>query len=212
MTNREFVSAFIAQKEKFCRQLSLGADNRKTLDLFEKWLKENLRDRTKSTEHPAKKNNNIISQQLDNIVTGAAKILAKQGIQINCVSLPVPVSKSNSRCLRVQPYNTVYYRIRKTSPRKGKHKGEHLISIELVADGNKNKVFLPLLKYKDDIEQDLNLPLERENKSIEATGKYRLKIVFNDMNGVELFHVQKFSRILADFISVTSRYLKKISI
>lgn len=214
MTDQEFVHAFVRQKERFYRQLSPGLNSRITLDLFERWLKGTVIN-TNAKNGSSKKqqlSKNKLSDIFDQVVSETSEILKERGIKINCVCLPVLVNKSTSRCLRVQSNSSVYYRIRKTTPRKGKYKGENLISIELVADGNKNNVFIPLLVQKEKMERDLNRSIERESKAVEETGKYRLKIVYRDFLTNNEADPRILTEMLTNFIFVTNNYLQKLSV
>jgi len=213
MTDQEFVHAFVQQKERFYRQLSPGLNSRKTLDLFEKWLKSAINANVNSVSSQKQQlSKNKLSDIFDQVVSETSAILKERGIKIYCVCLPVLVNKSTSRCLRVQSNSSVYYRIRKTKPRKGKYKGENLISIELVADGNKNNVFIPLLVLKEKMERDLNHSIERESKAVEDTGKYRLKIVSRDFLKNNVADARILTEMLTNFIFVTHNYLQKLSV
>lgn len=212
MRDMEFISAFERQKKRFYRHLP-GGNNHVTLDLFEKWLKDTIKNSKVKNGSPQRLQltNSRLSDIFDQVVSEASAKLKERGININCVCLPMLVNKSASRCLRVQSQDSVYYRIRKTTPRKGKYKGENLISIELVADGNKNNVFIPLLSQKEEMERKLNRPIERESKAVEETGKYRIKIVSRDFFKKNEADVKMLTEMLTDFIIVTNDYLQKLS-
>lgn len=212
MRDTEFINAFERQKKEFYRHLPRG-NNHVTLDLFEKWLKDTIKkSKVKNDTSPRLQlTNSRLSDIFDQVVSEAAAKLKERGININCVCFPMLVNKSASRCLRVQSQDSVYYRIRKTTPRKGKYKGESLISIELVADGNKNNIFIPLLSRKEEMERELNRFIERESKAVEETGKYRLKIVNRDFFKQNEAEPEILTGMLTDFILVTNDYLQKVS-
>ncbi len=210
MTDKEFISVFVQQKERFIKQIAPGDSNRMALDQFEKWLKEKLASRAaaRGTREVRKQELGVL---LDQVVNEATIILQRRGLRVNCVSFKVPGAKTTSRCLKVHPYDNIYYRICKTSPRKGKYRGMNLIAIELVMDGNKNNVFVPLLAQKENIEKQLGMAIERERQTIEATGKYRFKVFFRLDNYGASEIVRQLSHTLADFIYVTCQYLPQTS-
>ncbi|HBX24109.1 MAG TPA: hypothetical protein DEF34_10840 [Desulfotomaculum sp.] len=213
MTDQEFVYAFAKKKERFCRQLSPGLSSRQTLDLFEKWLQGAINANVKNGSSKKQQlSKNKLSDIFDQVVSETSNILKERGLKINCVCLPVLVNKSTSRCLLIQSNSSIYYRIRKTTPRKGKYKGENLISIELVADGNKNNIFMPLLAQKAKMERDLNRSIERESKAVEETGKYRLKILSRDFLKNAEADPRVLIEMLTSFILVTNKYLQKLSV
>ncbi|WP_027364498.1 hypothetical protein [Desulfotruncus alcoholivorax] len=208
MTERDFVSAFEQRKELFIRQVMPGDNNRKALDLFEKWLKGKLDHSKKPQKSRAIKKE--FGLMLDSIVKEAESLLADQGIYAGCVSSIVPGNRSNSRCIRVKNLDSIYYRICKTSPRKGKYSGKNLLAVELIMDGNKNNIFLPLLFEKANMEKKLGMEIERERQTIEATGKYRFKILF-DLNEYEEEAIaRQLGEAMAKFIMVTGNYLNKV--
>lgn len=212
MTEKEFVSAFIQQKEHFIKQYMFEGSNLKMLDLFEEWLKEKI-TANKNTSKPRNTKKAELNTLLDEVVNKAQAKLQKHGIKINCVSFNIPgkINKT-ARCLKVFPHESIFYRICKTSPRKGKYSGQNLIVIELVMDGHKNDVFIPLLAYKENMEKQLGLTIERERPTIEATGKYRLKLLVNFDSYKEKDFARQLSTNLAKFVHVTNAYLQKIEL
>ncbi|SFR07899.1 hypothetical protein [Desulfoscipio geothermicus] len=210
MTDKEFVTTFVRQKERFIEQSMPERINLRTLDLFEKWLKEKLKSRKTAGKAHNETKKLDLRDLLDRAVMKAGYLLQDRGIQINCVSFMIPGNKTSSRCIKVHPHENLYYRICKTSPRKGKHKGQNLIAIELVMDGKKNNIFIPLLARKENMEKQLGMVLERERQSIEATGKYRFKIFFNLDEYAEKEMAEQLGATLADFITVTGMHLKEI--
>lgn len=209
MTEREFVSAFEEHKKLFISQVMPGDDNRRALELFEKWLKGKLRPvKTTRKSHGERKND--LGELLDRVVMEASALLQDRDIRINCVSFNVPGVKTTSRCIKTSLDDSTYYRICKTSPRKGRYSGKNLIAIELVMDGHKNDVFMPMLSAKEHIELQLGMKVERERQTIEATGKYRLKILF-DLDKYEEEEITgQLAMAMADFITVTSRHLQQV--
>lgn len=208
MTERDFVSAFERNKELFIRQVMPGDNNRKALDLFEKWLKGKLQSKIPPKPRATKKEFGIL---LDGIIEEAEAKLAEKGIYAGCVSSIVPGSRSSSRCIRVKDLDSIYYRICKTSPRKGKNSGKNLLAVELIMDGNKNNIFLPLLFEKTNMEKEIGLKIERERQPIEATGKYRFKILFDLDEYQEEAIAHQLGEAMAKFILVTRNYLNKIA-
>jgi hypothetical protein len=209
MTEREFVSAFEQQKKLFISQVMPGDDNRRALELFEKWLKGKLRPVKTARKSRAERKNDL-GELLDRVVAEAGALLQDRDIRINCVSFNVPGIKATSRCIKTSLDDNTYYRICKTSPRKGRYSGKNLISVELVMDGHKNNIFIPMLSEKEDIERQLGLKIERERQTIEATGKYRFKILFDFDKYEEEEIAGRLALAMADFITVTSRHLKQI--
>lgn len=210
MNDREFVSAFVQQKERFISQNMLRGINCKTLDLFENWLIERLLANQSKKPVPAAKKREL-PVLLDQAIEKADSLLQVKNIRIKRISLDVLGNKSKTRCIKVYPYEDVYYRICKTSPRKGKHKGKNLIVIELVMDGNKNNIFIPMTAAKkNNMESQLGIIVERERPSIEATGRYRLKILFNLNEKGEQEIASQLGIALADFVYITNHYLQKI--
>ncbi|WP_347487953.1 hypothetical protein [Desulfoscipio sp. XC116] len=209
MTDREFVSTFVQQKERFISQNMPRGINCKTLDLFESWLMERLSSAKGEKSAPVSPKTELPAL-LDQAIEKADTLLQKKDIRIKRISLNVLGNKSKTRCIKVYPFDNLYYRICKTSPRKGKHKGENLIAIELIMDGNKNNIFVPMAAEKDNIENQLGIAVERERPSIEATGKYRLKVLFNLDEKSKQEIAGQLGIALADFVCITNRYLQKI--
>ena len=208
MTERDFVSAFEQRKELFIRQVMPGDNNRKALDLFEKWLKSKQEHSKKPQKPQATKME--FGLLLDSVVKEAESRLADKGVYANCVDSIVPGNRSNSRCIRVKHLDSIYYRICKTSPRKGKYSGKSLLAVELIMDGNKNNIFMPLLFEKVNMEKELGMEIERERQTIEATGKYRFKILFDLDEYENLAITPKLGEAMAKFMLVTWNYLNKV--
>jgi len=112
------------------------------------------------------------------------------------------------KCIYAFEDGEVYYRLGKTTPRKGLHRGKELLVIELVMDGHKKQAFLPLLAQKNQIENKLGTTLEREQPKIEATGKYRFKL-FLPYFLVKEGNIRTAAEKLAGLIATTKPVLNK---
>jgi len=149
---------------------------------------------------------------LEDVLNKAAEILKRHGIQINCVSLGKKLGIAESwKCIRVSNSKNIYYRIGKTRPRKGPRKGQEFLVIDLVMDGHKKQIFVPLLKKRDSIERKLGVTLERELPRVEATGKYRLKLMIPG-DAYYQGNVRYVAGQLANFISTTRPYLDELGV
>lgn len=206
MTEKEFLVEFSRLKQEFLEKTPRSAGRpkgirRKVLESFERWLE--LRAKTKKSAGTVP-----LGEFLDEVINVTGKLLEAHNIKI---SYPLPVFKESKRCIRVFENSSVFYRIGKVKPRKGLNKGQNLLVIELVMDGNKKTVFLPLLKMKEEIEKKLGDDLFRELPQTESTGRYRLKR-FLPYSMVETCDVQGVSRALADFILATVPSLEKLGL
>ncbi|MFZ5595720.1 MAG: hypothetical protein ACOY31_01750 [Bacillota bacterium] len=207
MNTSEFFGVFEICKEKYLQQDQTG-ENKKALERFEKWLKvnSNLLQLRAAKEY---KNRKIDTGKLfSDITEEAMRILSRKGIQISCISLGL---KETSKCISVFNDNLVYYRLGRTSPRKGTYRGMDLLLMELVMDGNKNNVFIPLLGEIESLEKQIGTKIERESPKVEATGKYRFKLLFPFDNDVENM-VEAYARTLADFIYYTREKLLELKV
>lgn len=217
MTEREFINIFEQNKEKFLSQNLLGEKNRKVLDLFEKWLKgKSVVVRTGNNEKKCERKNIKINlgSYFDEITSVARDILIEKGIQVSCISLGRTIGiKETSKCIRVFKGSNIYYRIGRTIPRKGKYSGQDLIAMELVMDGNKKRVFMPMLEQREYIEKRLGFEVERELEQLEATGKYRFKLFFPfDDEGEGVYDAKELGQIFADFIFITRDCLRQLNV
>ncbi|HHW44594.1 MAG TPA: hypothetical protein GXX25_12455 [Desulfotomaculum sp.] len=224
MTDREFLKVFRQQKEAFLKDFekgthhlrsapvtSAGGDYKKVLDWFERWLREE-RVNTGSFEVGTREPARSFDQFMDEVLAVAREKLGDKNINIT-YSLPgqrLGISES-WKCIKAFGSRDIYYRIGRTRPRKGPRRGEDLLVIDLVMDGYKKQVFLPLLAQKEAIERELGETLEREPPKVETTGKYRLKLLLpfevvlrNDVH----FVAEK----LADFIAVTKPVLNGLGV
>lgn len=213
----DFVEQYAAYKDEFLRELKSGnipvnfkegADSKKmVLELFEQWLQTKTASKeSKSTDVES------FDTFLDEVLARAKKILHERGIQISYMSLSKQIGITESwKCIRVFGSNNIFYRIGKTKPRKGPNKGREYLVIDLVMDGHKKQVFVPLLEKKDNIEGRLGLPLERELPKVEATGKYRLKLML-PYDVVRERNIRLAARKLADFVEATKPYLEELGV
>lgn len=207
MQSADFYSIFELYKERYL-QMEHARENKRSLDLFGRWLKGNSNLRQiKVSEIKSKKID--MGKFLTDVVREAKNMLVDRGIIINGISLGLKVS---SRCISVFKDNTIYYRIGKTLPRKGQYRGMEMLVMELVMDGNKNNVYIPLLSRIELLERQMGTEIDRENAKVEATGKYRFKLLFPLENDESAGAVQKNAKILADFIYYTRQELLTLNV
>lgn len=219
MTNKNFIEVFNRRKKAFLKDIEKsqragppeGSDGsfdfKKVLDRFEKWLKEE--NETAQKAQPV--NSRSFDEFIDEVLLEVKNILAQRDIDI-VFSIPgqsLGIAES-WKCVKVFQNNSVYYRIGRTRPRKGPNKGKDLLVLDLVMDGYKKQVFLPVLDLVPDIEKKLGRQLDRELPKVEATGKYRLKILFP----IESAHgdVARTASKFAEFIYVTKPVLNEMGI
>lgn len=219
MTDKNFIEIFNRRKKAFLRDVEkkqidktfIGPDGRldhkRVLDWFEKWLKEE--------NAPSKKGVSISSKTfeefVDEVLLEVKNNLAAKNINI-VYALPgqsLGITES-WKCVKVFDKTDIYYRIGKTRPRKGPNRGQEFLVLDLVMDGHKKDVFLPILELKNEIEKKLGSALERELPKVEATGKYRLKMLLP----IESVHedVAQTSKKFADFIFITKPLLNNLGI
>lgn len=219
MTEKNFIDIFSRHKKAFLKDMEKGqrikpnagpegrSDFKRALDWFEKWLKEeNIADR----KNPPMSSKSF-DEFVDEVLLEVKGLLAPKNINI-VFSLPgqsLGIIES-WKCVKVFDNTDIYYRIGKTRPRKGPNKGQEFLVLDLVMDGHKKHIFLPLLELKPEIEKKLGSELERELPKVEATGKYRLKILLpiENIQGDTVFTAKKF----AEFISVTKPFLNGLGI
>ncbi len=233
MTDKDFIEAFNRQKKAFLRNFSKesdnsqsdsspGVDHKKVLDWFESWLKgeaevipgkrEQVRERIKVRVREREQTAIPFERFLDMVLEQTKELLAARDIDIN-YSLPgqsLGISES-WKCVKVFGNNDIYYRIGRTRPRKGPRKGEELLVLDLVMDGYKKQVFVPLLDRKEKIEKNIGSNLERELPKVEATGKYRFKLLL-PFDLVEKGDVKETAQKFVDFISATKRHLNDLGV
>lgn len=204
MPGNNFLSAFELYKTRYLQQ-DQGVESKKALDIFEKWLKKNT-----GLICIDKKNNKKVDlfSYISGIVDGAHKILVEKGVKINVISLGL---KESSRCITVFNCKSIYYRVGRTNPRKGPYRGMELLVMELVMDGNKNSIFVPLLKRIELLEKSVGKEIQRENENVEATGKYRFKLLF-PLGDYSETAIKSLSEMLAKFIYYTRYELISLNI
>jgi len=213
----DFVQQYAAYKEEFLKELKSGnvevnfkdgADSKKmVLELFEQWLKGKTAPKESQTVA-----SDSFDSFLDEVLLRAKRILLERGIRISYLSLSQQIGVAESwKCIKVFGSNNIFYRIGKTKPRKGPNKGREYLVFDLVMDGHKKQVFVPLLEKKDRIESSLGVSLERELPKVEATGKYRLKLLL-PYDVVREKNIRLAARKLADFVGTTKPYLDDLGV
>lgn len=232
MTEREFIDRFEQQKYEFLVENMIGENQIRILDQFEEWIKEKVpgetgtvhnKKRTKraTIERPGqraekkvkeKKQKQDFGEYLEKVVTEAERVLAGKGVLLNCVALDRAIGiKQSSRCIRICDNHNVFCRVGKSWPRKGKYQGRGVVLIELVMDGFKTSVFLPLLKKIETIESHVGMSVEREMPHIENVGKYRFKLFFPFGDEGEINYDSAFiGEKLAEFIYISTICLKEL--
>lgn len=211
-----FIEQFSQHKKEFLEELKKGNLNsevnsdskRMELELFESWLLEKTTQEREATveETPP------FDEFLDHVLLRAQKNLRERGIQMSYTSLSKQMGIAETwKCIRVFGHSNIYYRIGKTRPRKGPNKGGEYLVMDLVMDGYKKKVFSPLLLKKEKIEHRLGVSLERELPKVEATGKYRLKLMLSD-DIIKERNIRLAARKLADFVETTKPYLSELGV
>lgn len=219
-----FMEQFTKHKNDFLKEMTRGnveinfksdshADSKKMiLELFEQWLLRKNNQEQLQLSQTAQDNTQSFDVFLDDVLSRAKKILSERGIKIAYTSLSNKFGITESwKCIRVFGSSNIYYRIGKTRPRKGPNKGHEYLVIDLVMDGNKKQVFVPLLQKKDVIENRLGASLERELPKVEATGKYRLKLLL-PYDVVRERNKRLAAKKLADFVEATKPYLNELGV
>lgn len=149
---------------------------------------------------------------LEDVLKKATSVLKDCGINVNPVSLGKKLGIAESwKCICISENKSVFYRIGRTKPRKGPRKGQECLVIDLVMDGCKRQVFVPLLEKRERMEKKLGATLERETPAVEATGQYRLKLIMPN----EVYYkknVQYAAEQLAKFITATRPYLAELGV
>ena len=226
MADSEFIREFRAQREEFIKRLEdgtikikdkrgrSGRSNERLLEWFEKWLGGELEEQQRRTE-PAMP----FDQFLNEVLATAVKLLLGEAPKLGKI-LEGPLNSGNHawkcyskswKSLYVFEDAEVFYRIGKTTPRKGAFQGQELLVIELVLDGKKKQAFLPMLEHKEEIEEKIGAALEREQPRVEATGKYRFKLYIpyeEAYNGEVGVVAKKFQ----DFVNATRPILNELGI
>ena len=219
MPYMEFINILEQQRKAFVMHHGVAEHQLEVLKLFEHWVKEKLLKI--NNEHKGSKsieNKGMASKEfgvfLEEVIAQAGEILALRGININCISLGKAIGPlQSSKCIRVFKNLDVFYRVYKSIPRKGQFKGQKLLTIELVMDGYRSSVFLPLLQKKDLIEKHMGMTIERETPHVEKTGKYRFKLCFPFEAIPEKEHgVLYVARFLCEFIFITGQCMQQLGL
>jgi len=218
MQETEFIELFHRQKEAFLKKIktareeaggAAAGEHQRVLDNFERWLKgEAAPEPEEGAAEPVKP----FGDFMDEVLELAREILAGRNIKI-IYALPGQYLGINEswKCIQVFSNRNIYYRIGRTRPRKGARRGEELLVLDLIMDGYKKQVFLPMLERKEHLEKLLGETLERELPKVEATGKYRLKVTLPFKLARE-GNAPLVARKLADFITVTRPVLNELGV
>ncbi len=218
VSGSDFVRQYSNYKKEFLKELKsgnievsfkdAGESKKMVLELFEQWLRQKTVEPVNNKENEAF----LFDSFLDEVLSRAKKILKERGIHITYTSLSKQLGIRESwKCIKVFGSNSVYYRIGKTKPRKGPNKGREYLVFDLVMDGNKKLVFVPLLEKKNKIENRLGAQLVRELPKVEATGKYRLKMLL-PFDLVRERNIRLAAKKLADFVEATKPYLDELGV
>lgn len=225
----DFMQQYAAYKDEFLGEYKSGKlkfnfkegvhGQKAVLESFEQWLKKKKQAEKRvsgsaAAKVPASAEKVVaFNSFLDDVLQEAQKILAERGIKITCLSLCQRIGIAESwKCIRVFSNSNIFYRIGKTKPRKGPYQGKEYLVVDLVMDGHKKQVFRPLLQKKSDIENVLGVSLARELPKVEATGKYRLKLMLPYDDVVEEKNIGLVANKLADFVDATKPYLHEVGV
>jgi len=227
MSDSEFMREFRAKREEFIKHLEDGSiiikekrgrsgrGNERLLEWFEKWLAGELDEQQQKRTEPAMP----FDQFLNEVLAAAVKLLVTEAPKLGKI-LEGPLNSGNHawkcyskswKSLYVFEDAEVFYRVGKTTPRKGAFQGQELLVLELVLDGKKKQAFLPMLEHKEEIEEKVGAALEREQPRVEATGKYRFKLYIpyeEAYNGEVGVVAKKFY----DFVNATRPILSELGI
>lgn len=227
MSESELLREFRAKREEFLKHLEDGSlkikDRRgrsdrageRLFDWFEKWLAGEIEIKKPKKTEPAMP----LDQFLNEVTVETARMLLADDQKLeNILNGPLNNGSHAWKCysknwksLYVFEDSEVFYRIGKTTPRKGKNQGQELIVIELVLDGMKKQAFIPLLDYVGEIEAKIGAPLEREQPRAEATGKYRFKL-FVPYAHAHDGEVEVVAERLYEFVGATRPLLHKFGV
>lgn len=192
MGDSEFIKVFREKKEEFQKHLQQGdfkikegrgrsaRSSDRLLDWFEKWLEGEAPAEEQRKSAPAMPFDEFLNQVLEQVTN----ILGKEDPALEKVLAGQTTGGAKSwklyskswKVLNIFEDAEVFYRIGKTTPRKGPHQGREFLVVELVLDGRKKQAFLPMLARKQEMEGKIGATLERELPRVEATGKYRFKL------------------------------------
>lgn len=192
MADVEFLKVFREKKEEFRKQLEKGTlpktqgrgkanrSSERLLDWFEKWLEDESQGQVQRKQAPAMP----FEEFLNLVLEETTKILNKKDPALGKMLSDRANGGANTwkrfskswKCLNIYDDSEVFYKIGKTTPRKGPRQGKEYLVLELVMDGRKKQAFIPMLARKEELEKQLGDVLEREPPRVEATGKYRFKL------------------------------------
>lgn len=215
MVERQLLEVFHQRKEEFLKKVSskekgVVEELKKFLDWLEQWLHVEV-EREKKGDGQAIRPK-ALDEFLDEVLAETKRILAERKINITYTLHGQNLgAKESWKCVKVFGHSGIYYRIGRTKPRKGPYRGQDLLVIDLVMDGYKKQVFLPLLELKTEIEKRLGVELQRELPKVEATGKYRLKF-FLPYEVVHRGDSKLAAKKFANFIAVTKPLLNALGV
>ncbi|MFZ5590232.1 MAG: hypothetical protein ACOY81_00225 [Bacillota bacterium] len=215
MTEREFISLFNQHKKMFLALHGADGTSALTLNRFEEWLKSRLQGDEKkgAGRRRARIAPGIYLQQVMELVR--KKLQQEHNICLRLITLGASWSvKETSKCATVFNESNIYYRLGRTRPRKGEYSGRELVVFELVMDGHKHNVFLPMLTRLDELSGKVGYPVERELPRLEATGKYRFKLLFPcaGEDDAELPDIFFLAEKIAAFVSSTVELLTNLGV
>ncbi|MGB9802802.1 hypothetical protein [Desulfofundulus sp.] len=218
MSDRDFLLSFGRFKNEFLRQAGLEKNQYGVLDAFEKWLRmyhnnnvdENDKVPPSGIYLDVHKDREVL---LNEICRRVEQKLLQRGIVVKCISAARwGKARSSALCLVLPGFQDVFYRLCFTQPRKGIYSGRKILMSELVLDGHKKSLFLPLLNYHSEMERRLDFRLERESLHMEQAGRYRFKICFPvEQEKIPASKLEEIARVVARFIIVSSEYLEKVN-
>lgn len=172
MTNQELAGSYGKHSGMLSEKDKEGSVYWKLFRRFKSWLAE---ERMKDEEESPRQGD--FDGFLNSVLSHAERLLGGLGVKILYAFPNRRMGfKESWKCIRVFENQNIYYRIGRTRPRKRVPHGENLLFIDLVMDGQKRQVFLPLLNLKKEMERELGEVIERELPSVEKTGKYRFKL------------------------------------
>lgn len=207
MAGQELAGSCGRYSREFLEKDKKRLNYRKLFHCLRSYLAE---ERVRSEEEPPRQGD--FDGFLNSVLSRAELLLGGLGVKILYAFPNRRMGfKESWKCIRVFENQNIYYRIGRTRPRKRVPQGENLLFIDLVMDGQKRQVFLPLLNLKEKIEKELGEVIERELPSVEKTGKYRFKL-FMPFDVVERQEIAYVSLTLARFILITKNSLNKLGI
>ncbi|MGQ9557747.1 MAG: hypothetical protein ACUVTU_07310 [Desulfurispora sp.] len=215
MTERELISLFHQHKKMYLALQGADGTGALILDRFEEWLKSRLAggENRGDRQRRARIAPGIYLQQVMELVR--RKLEQEHGIGLRLITLGASWSvKETSKCATVFSESNIYYRLGRTRPRKGEYSGRELIVFELVMDGHKHDIFLPMLARQEELSRRTGYLVERELSRLEATGKYRFKLLFpcTGEDGAELPDIFLLAEKITAFVGVTVELLTSLGV